>query len=195
MLIFDKIRAFISGRALSEQRPAALKVRFARSKIANSPENPLSREGSRPLDPRRNFLGFELTSPYGSGKVPEAAVRPSAGVFGAGQQPATQIGQRNAEIQERNQGLGMARQALKAAQQALEKLERAVEASRRWVLGLARGLSGQAAAERDRQAREVERQQQERAREAEQQERERRQAEVQRAKDKGRKGQEQGFER
>ena len=80
--------------------------------------------------------------------APEAAARPSAGVSGAGSEPVTRIGQRNAEIQERNQVMLAARQALRAAQQVLEKLE----AAARRVMSLARGLGAQVAAERAREA-------------------------------------------
>ncbi len=83
----------------------------------------------------------------------EAPVRPSAGIFGAGAEPVTRIGQRNAEIQERNRALEAARRALEAAQRVLEGLERAA----RRVLGLARGLGAQAAAEREERAQERER--------------------------------------
>jgi len=54
-------------QGLGEQRPAASKPHFVWSKIANSPEKPLSRESFSPLDPRRNFLRFGLTSPIGRG--------------------------------------------------------------------------------------------------------------------------------
>jgi len=94
----------------------------------------------------------------------QAAVRPSAGVAGAGAEPVTRIGQRNAEIQERNRAVQAARVALDAARRAVEGLERAAAAGRRWVTGLARGVGAQAVAEREARAREAERVRQEQAR-------------------------------
>ncbi len=88
--------------------------------------------------------------------APRAAVRPSAGVSGAGLEPVTRIGQRNAEIQERNRAMQAARAALDVARRALEGLERAAAAGRRWVSGLARGLGAQIAGEREERARQAE---------------------------------------
>jgi hypothetical protein len=99
--------------------------------------------------------------------APRAAVRPSAGVSGAGAEPVTRIGQRNAEIGERNRAVQAARAALDVARQALEGLERAAAAGRRWVSGLARGLGAQIAGEREERARQAEQQRQEAARAAE----------------------------
>ena len=87
---------------------------------------------------------------------PEAAVRPSAGVYGAGADPATRIGRRNAEIEERNRALQVARAALEVAQRVLERLER----SRRWAVGVVRGVGERIATEREERAREAERQRQ-----------------------------------
>jgi ATP-dependent exoDNAse (exonuclease V) alpha subunit len=84
--------------------------------------------------------------------APKAAVRPSAGVSGAGLEPATRIGQRNAEIGERNRAVQAARAALDVARRALEGLERAAAAGQRWVSGLARGLGAQIAGEREERA-------------------------------------------
>ncbi len=88
--------------------------------------------------------------------APRVAVRPSAGVSGAGLEPATRIGQRNAEIQERNRAVQAARAALDVARRALEGLERAAAAGRRWVSGLARGLGAQIAGEREERAQQAE---------------------------------------
>ncbi len=88
--------------------------------------------------------------------APRAAVRPSAGGSGAGLEPATRIGQRNAEIQERNRAMQAARTALDVARRALEGLERAAAAGQRWVSGLARGLGAQIAGEREERARQAE---------------------------------------
>ncbi len=85
-----------------------------------------------------------------------AAVRPSAGVSGTGSEPATRIGQRNAEIQKRNRAVQAARAALDVARRALEGLERAAAAGQRWVSGLARGLGAQIAGEREERARQAE---------------------------------------
>jgi hypothetical protein len=74
-------------------------------------------------------------------------------------EPATRIGQRNAEIQERNRAMQAARAALDVARRALEGLERAAAAGRRWVSGLARGLGAQIAGEREERAQEIARQQ------------------------------------
>ena len=87
---------------------------------------------------------------------PEAAVRPSAGVYGAGADPATRIGRRNAEIEERNRALQVARAAVEVAQRVLERLER----GRRWAVGVVRGVGERIAAEREERAREAERQRQ-----------------------------------
>ena len=99
-----------------------------------------------------------------SGEAPQAAVRPSAGVSGAGPAPVTRIGQHNAEIQERNRVVQAAQRALEVARRALEGLERAVAAGRRWVKGLAQGVGAQIVGEREERAREAERQRQEQAR-------------------------------
>ena len=88
-----------------------------------------------------------LTGPASGG-----AVRPSAGVFGAGAVAATRIGQRNAEVRERNQARDAARRVLETARKALEGLERAAAAGVRRVLDLARGLGAQVAAEREARA-------------------------------------------
>ena len=98
------------------------------------------------------------------------ALRPSAGVCGAGWEPVTRIGQHNAAVQERNRLAQAAQRALEAARRVLDGLERAAVAGVQRVLGLARGLGTQAAAERERQAREAERerQQQERQEQARQ---------------------------
>jgi len=88
--------------------------------------------------------------------APRAAARPSAGVSGAGLEPATRIGQRNTEIQERNRAMQAARAALDVARRALEGLERAAAAGQRWVSGLARGLGAQIAGEREERARQAE---------------------------------------
>lgn len=93
-----------------------------------------------------------------------AAVRPSAGVTGAGVSAATRIGQRNAEIGERNRVVQAAQRALEAARRALEGLERAAVAGARRVMGLARGLGAQLAADREERAREAELVRQEQAR-------------------------------
>jgi ATP-dependent exoDNAse (exonuclease V) alpha subunit len=98
--------------------------------------------------------------------APRAAVRPSAGVSGAGLEPATRIGQRNAEIGERNRAVQAARAALDVARRALEGLERAAAAGQRWVSGLARGLGAQIAGEREERARQAERQREALARDA-----------------------------
>ena len=87
-------------------------------------------------------------------------VEASAGVFGAGAEPVTRVGQRNAEIQARNRAVEAARMALDRARQVLERLRQQV---RRQVLGVALGLGRQAAAEREEREREAERQRQERA--------------------------------
>ena len=86
----------------------------------------------------------------------ETAARPSAGVSGAGLEPATRIGQRNAEIQERNRAVQAARAALDVARRALDGLERAAAAGQRWVSRLARGLGVQIAGEREERARQAE---------------------------------------
>lgn len=91
--------------------------------------------------------------------TPGASVRPSAGVFGAGAEPVTRIGTRNAEIQELNRTVQAARAALDVARRALDGLERAAAAGRRWVSGLARGLGAQIAGEREERARVVAEQQ------------------------------------
>ena len=99
--------------------------------------------------------------------APGTAVRPSAGVSGAGAEPVTRIGARNAEIQERNRAVQAARAALDVARRALDGLERAAAAGRRWVSELARGLGAQIVGERARQAEEAaERQREALAREA-----------------------------
>ena len=87
---------------------------------------------------------------------PEASARPSAGVSGAGLEPATRIGRHNAEIQERNRAVQAARAALEVARRVLEGLERAAALGRRWVSGLARGVGAQIAGERDERARQAE---------------------------------------
>ncbi len=88
--------------------------------------------------------------------APKAAARSPAGVSGAGAEPVTRIGQRNAEVQERNRAMQAARAALDAARRALERLEQAAAAGRRWVSGLARGLGAQIAGEREERARQAE---------------------------------------
>ena len=81
--------------------------------------------------------------------------RASAGVHGAGPEPVTRVGQRNAAIQARNRAVEAGRRAVEQAQRVLRELERVA----RRTLGLAQGLGAQARAER-----EAERQRQERAR-------------------------------
>ena len=123
------------------------------------PASPLSAdhgpERARAASERLAFPG-EREPP----KAPEAAVRPSAGVYGAGADPATRIGRRNAEIEERNRVLQVARAALETARRTLERLER----GRDWVVGLVRGVGAQVVAEREERAREAERLRQERER-------------------------------
>ena len=83
----------------------------------------------------------------------DGPVRSAAGVFGAGAEAATRVGQRNAAIQAHNRAVETARRAAAQAQRALEQLERVV----RRVWGLAQGLGTQAvAAQRAREARERE---------------------------------------
>lgn len=96
-----------------------------------------------------------------SGEAPQAAVRPSAGVSGAGAVAMTRIGQRNAEIGERNRVVQAAQRALEVARRALDGLERAAAAGRRWVKGLAQEVGAQIVAEREERARDAERQRQE----------------------------------
>ncbi len=112
----------------------------------DAPERP--REASRPV--------LQPVAGESSPDAPKAAARPSAGVSGAGSEPATRIGTRNAEIQERNRAVQAARAALDVARRALEGLERAAAAGRRWVSGLARGLGAQIAGEREERARQAE---------------------------------------
>ena len=95
-----------------------------------------------------------------SGEVPQAAVRSSAGIYGAGADPVTRIGQHNATVQERNRLVQAAQRALEATRRVLEGLERVAATGVQRVLGLARGLGTQVADERERQAREAEREQQ-----------------------------------
>ena len=93
----------------------------------------------------------------GGQEAPGTALRPSAGVFGAGEEPVTRIGQHNAAVQERNRLVQAAQRALEVARRALDGLERVATVGVRRVLGLARGLGTEAAAERAWQAREAER--------------------------------------
>ena len=97
----------------------------------------------------------------GGQDAPGTALRPSAGVCGAGVKPVTRIGQHNAAVQDRNRLAQAAQRALEAARRVLDGLERAAVAGVQRVLGLARGLGTQAAAER---AQEAERQRQEQER-------------------------------
>ena len=55
----------------------------------------------------------------------DGPVRPAAGVFGAGAEAATRVGQRNAAIQAHNRAVEAARRAAAQAQRVLEQLERA----------------------------------------------------------------------
>ena len=96
-----------------------------------------------------------------TGPGPKGPVWTAAGVFGAGPEPVTRVGRRNAEIQARNRAVAAARTALERAQRVVRELERAAVAGVRWVRGLARGLGAQAAEAREQAA---ERQRQERAR-------------------------------
>ena len=100
----------------------------------------------------------------GGQEAPGLALRPSAGVCGAGVEPVTRIGQHNAAVQERNRLAQAAQRALEAARRVLEGLERAAVAGVRRVLSLARGLGTQAAAEREQRAQEAERQRQQQER-------------------------------
>ena len=88
----------------------------------------------------------------------DGPVRPAAGVFGAGAEAATRVGQRNAAIQAHNRAVEAARRAAAQAQRVLEQLERVA----RRVWGLAHGLGTQAVAAR--QAREAREQEAERQR-------------------------------
>ncbi len=84
----------------------------------------------------------------------DGPVRPAAGMFGAGAEPVTRVGQRNAEIQERNRAVEAARKAVEQAQRVLEGLERAV----RRAMDLARGLGAQVVEARQMRERELARQ-------------------------------------
>ena len=133
--------------AAGMERKAARRAQEApRSTLEPVQERPqeVSRAVLAPAEAPKPAAGAGEASPV----APEAAARPSAGVSGAGSEPVTRIGQRNAEIQERNQVVLAARQALRAAQQVLERLE----AAARRVMSLARGLGAQVAAERAREA-------------------------------------------
>ena len=128
-----------------ERKAARRAQEAARSGPASVPERPQEAARAAPAPQA------EPTPPAAL----EAAVRPSAGVSGAGAEPATRIGQRNAEIGERNRAVQAARAALEATRRALEGLERAAAAGRRWVSGLARGVGAQVAAGREERARQA----------------------------------------
>lgn len=95
-----------------------------------------------------------------AGREHAAAVERDPSVQSAAPEPATRIGQHNAEVRERNRVLEAARKALEVAREAAAGLERQVAAGVRWVSGLARGIGAQIAAERQAKAQEAERQKQ-----------------------------------
>ena len=84
----------------------------------------------RPLSANRAQLGPNRKNPRGycqqarmwfdrppnMGPERDPPVRASAGVYGAGREPMTRVGQRNAEIQERNRLVKAARAAVEQAQ-------------------------------------------------------------------------------
>ena len=116
-------------------------------------------------------LGVAPGAGEGSLAGPGAVPRPSAGVSGAGSEPVTRIGRRNAEVQERNQVMEAARAALEAARWALDGLERAAEGVRERMMGMARGLGAQIAGELRERARVAELARQEQAQQAAKRER------------------------
>ena len=100
----------------------------------------------------------------------------------AAPEPATRIGQHNAEVRERNRAVVLAQRALEAARERVGELEQAATRGARAVLGLMRGVGASIGAERQRQeaarqAQEAERVRQVEARRVEQE----RQAAEQRA--------------
>ncbi len=133
--------------AAAMERKAARRAAERAQEGAGTPPEPVQEAPMPVLQP----LAAE-SSP----DAPKAAVRPSAGVSGAGLEPVTRIGQRNAEIGERNRAVQAARAALDVARRALEGLERAAAAGQRWVSGLARSLGAQIAGEREERARQAE---------------------------------------
>lgn len=93
-----------------------------------------------------------------TGRKLDPPVWPSAGVYGAGPEPVTRVGQHNAAIQERNRLVEAARVAVEQAQRVVERLEQAARAGMAWVRELAHGLGAQAAeARRERERVEAER--------------------------------------
>ena len=147
-----------SARERSREVPGA-----APAPVDSPREAPTSPPASPPAaergPERARAVPERLAAPGGREPYPEpsqAAVRPSAGVYGAGAEPATRIGRRNAEIEEHNRALQVARAALEVAQRVLERLER----GRRWAMGVVRGVGERVAAEREERAREAERQRQ-----------------------------------
>jgi hypothetical protein len=69
----------------------------------------------------------------------------------AAPEPATRIGQHNAEVRERNRVLVMARKTLEAARERVGELERAAARGARQVLELLRGVGASIGAEQRRQ--------------------------------------------
>ena len=119
---------------------------------------------SAPRTAPERVTALRLVDPPLSGQ--DGPVRSAAGVFGAGAEAATRVGQRNAAIQAHNRAVEAARRAAAQAQRVLEQLERVA----RRIWGLAQGLGTQTVtAQRAREARE---------REAERQRLEREQAEL-----------------
>ena len=95
-----------------------------------------------------------------AGREHAATVERDPSVQATAPEPATRIGQHNAEVRERNRVLEAARKALEVAREAAAGLERQVAAGVRWVSGLARGVGAQLAADRQAKALEAERQKQ-----------------------------------
>ena len=139
--------------AAGMERKAARRAQEA-ARSAPEPVQDAVRVLPAPVEAPRPVLQPEAGKPPPAAL--EAAVRPSAGLSGAGLEPVTRIGQRNAAIQERNRVAQAARAALEVARRALEGLERAAAAGRRWVSGLARGLGARIAGEREERARQAE---------------------------------------
>lgn len=151
-----------SARDLPREIPGAAPAPVDPSREAPA-SPPASSPGADHGPERARTAPERLAAPGGREPYPGppgAAVRPPAGVYGAGAEPATRIGRRNAEIEERNRALQVARAAVEVAQRMLERLER----GRRWALGVVRGVGERIAAEREEREAERQRQAQELAR-------------------------------
>ena len=152
----DRERRRAAAGAAPEPMEAAGPAPERRPPLAAQHSPRTAREGRRGQD---GVLPVSTTGPE-----PDRPVRASAGVYGAGPEPVTRVGQRNAAIQERNRLVAAARRAAERAQRAVERLERAARAGVAWVRELAQGLGAQAAEAQRAREREAELERREQAR-------------------------------